>query len=458
MKRIVWFILIFASAPVYAGSTQITLDEAVTTALLQNRELAAAGKRAEQTKEKVTQAWGSLLPVIESQGSASRQYAESGILALSDGAYDVRAVQVTFGVNPGATYHAVKIASEENAGAREEIRRIRYQVTSDVIQAYFSIVRARQILAIRKDSLSQLRSNYRDVSNLYKNGSVSRFDLLQSEVQLKSAEPLVLEAETLLAVSLDAFNLTLGSRSGTYEPAANPEHPPAFRMPEDDAKILATLTQTAMKNRPEIVQLDLRRQQAGHAAAAQESLWFWPTFSIGGNYGWNRSLANSPSIQGNPAMAGALSSVFGGDSWQNTWQIRAGATYRWDTLLPFSSAHAKKREADAAAEELHITLAQIKQSVEVAVRKDYYSFKTALITISARTENIITAEEGLRIARESYREGIVRNSELLAAESALTAARGAYTDALYTCYASMANLQRDTGVDSLQIFFAEEQK
>ena len=458
MKWIGCFIFIFTSLPAFAGQTQITLNEAVSTAVTQNRDLAAAGKRAEQTKEKVTQAWGSLLPVIESQGSASRQYAESGIQALSDGAYDIRAVQVTFGVNPGALYHAVKIASEENAAVREEIRRVRYQVTSDVIQSYFSIVRARQILAIRKDSLSQLQSNYRDVSNLYKNGSVSRFDLLQAEVQMKSAEPLVLEAETILAVSLDAFNLTLGAQSGTYEPVTKAEKSPAIRLPADDAKILASLTQSAMKNRPEIVQLDLRRQQTGHIAAAQESLWLWPTFSIGGNYGWNRSLANSPSIQGNPAMAGALSSVFGGDSWQNTWQIRAAATYRWDTLLPFSTQHAKKREADAAAEELRITLAQIKQGVEVAVRKDYYSFKTALLTISARTENIVTAEEGLRIARESYKEGIVRNSELLSAESALTAARGAYTDALYTCYASMANLQRDTGVDSLPIFFEEEQK
>ena len=457
MKSLLTAIILSAGIPAFAGPSEISLDEAVATAYANNRELAAAVKRAEQTKERVNQAWGALLPVIESQASATRQHADSGFTALSDGSYDIRAIQVSLGLNPGGIYHAVKTASDENAAAKEEIRRLRYQVTSDVIRGYFSIIRARQILAIRRDSLAQLQSNYKDTGNLYRNGSVPRYDLLQSEVQMKGAEPLVVEAETLLSVSLDAFNLALGSPSGAYAPAQKDESALPLVFPSDDAGILSRMTQTAIKNSPGVIALELRRSQAKHAAAAQESLWLWPTFSVGGNWGWNRNLTNPPST-GNPAMSSALSSVFGSDSWQQTWQLRAGATYRWDTLLPFSSPHAKKREADAAGEEIDLSAAQLRRSVEVAVRRDYYAMKTASLTLATRLENIDTAKEGLRIARESYREGVVRSSELLAAETSLTAARGSYTDALYSYYSAMADLQRDTGVDAIKIFFEEETK
>lgn len=457
MKRLFTALILSAGIPAFAAPSEITLDDAVSAALANNRELAAAAKRAEQTKEKVNQAWGALLPVIESQASATRQHADSGFTALSDGSYDIRAIQVSLGLNPGGIYHAVKIASDENAAAREQMRRVRYQVTSDVIRGYFSIVRARQLLAIRKDSFAQLESSHRDTENLYKNGSVPRYDLLQSEVQMKNAQPLILEAETLLSVSLDAFNLTLGAPSGTYCPPQKEEPVPSVIFPSDDASVLSRMTQTAIKNSPGVIELELRRSQAKHAAAAQQSFWLWPTFTVGGNWGWNRNLANPPST-GNPAMSSALSSVFGNDSWQQTWQLRAGATYRWDTLLPFSSPHAKKREADAAREEIDLSAAQLRRSVEVSVRRDYYAMKTASLTLATRLENIATAQEGLRIARESYREGIVRSSDLLAAETALTGARGAFTDALYSFYTAMADLQKDTGVDTIRVFFEEEQK
>jgi len=455
--------IVLLPTAVFATPKALSPDEAIATALASNREIAAAAKRSDQAKEKMTQAWGALLPSIESQLSSTRQYAESGILTLSDGSYDFRLLQLTLGVNPGVLYNSVKIASEEYTAAKQSLRGIRYQVTSDVIKSYFSITRAQQILSIRKDSLAQLQANYREVSNLFKNGSISRFDLLQAEVQMKTAEPLVAEAGNMLSVSLDDFNLTLGAQSGTYT-TADGQTKPSLNLPADNTIIIARMVQTAIKNRPEIIELGLRQQQAEQSSSLQQSLYLWPTFAVSGSYGWNQNLAKSPSIPAgsNPAisnaMSSALSSVFGNDSWQNTWQVRAEATYRWDGILPFSTTAGKKREAESQAGEAEINISQLKQSIEISVRRDYLEMKTALITLSSREENIETAEEGLRIARESYKEGIVRNSELLSAESSLTNARGSYTEALYTYYASLADLQRDMGVDSIAPFFAEEPK
>ena len=62
----------------------------------------------------------------------------------------------------------------------------------------------------------------------------------------------------------------------------------------------------------------------------------------------------------------------------------------------------------------------MKQLIGISIRAGYSRLLTSSMTIKSQKENVESAEEGLRIARESYRAGVIKNSELLAAEFALT--------------------------------------
>ncbi|HSV96255.1 MAG TPA: TolC family protein, partial [Spirochaetota bacterium] len=86
---------------------KIAVDEAVRMALANNREYRIALTRLAQAKERVNGEWGKLFPVLESEASLARQYAESGLMSLSDGQYDIRFVQIRLGVNPGIFYNSL---------------------------------------------------------------------------------------------------------------------------------------------------------------------------------------------------------------------------------------------------------------------------------------------------------------------------------------------------------------
>ena len=57
--------------------TRITLDEAIALAKKNNHDYKLARTRQKADSEKVNQAWGTLLPVIESQAALVRQGAKA---------------------------------------------------------------------------------------------------------------------------------------------------------------------------------------------------------------------------------------------------------------------------------------------------------------------------------------------------------------------------------------------
>jgi len=91
----------------------------------------------------------------------------------------------------------------------------------------------------------------------------------------------------------------------------------------------------------------------------------------------------------------------------------------------------------------------------VSINSSYSKLLTACMTIKSQKENVKTAEEGLRIARESYRAGVIKNSELLASELALTSAKTSYINALYSYYVAMAELKKETGIEDENIILED---
>jgi len=438
---------------------KITVEEAVRVALANNREYLIALSRLTQAKERVNGEWGRLFPVLESEASATRQYAENGMMSLSDGQYDIRLAQVRLGVNPGVFYNTLAASRAAYAAAKEEARRVRAGTESAVIRSYFGALAAGEMVALRKESLELLRANLRDVENLFRTGSVPRFELLQAQVQLKSQEPLLLEAENNHAVMLDTFNFHLGGGTVNYAPDDSVLGIESFRMPAGDHDTKKeTLVAVALRNRPEILQVELVEKAESHARRAHSAMYLWPTFSVSGSYGRTMYLPNEVDLGLPPGpMTPDLSSISGNDSWQTTWQVRAAATYRWGALFPTDSTRAAEREAQEREREAGIRLEQLKRSIEISVNAEYSRLVTACLTIRSQKDNVATAEEGLRIARESYRAGVIKNAELLSAELARTNARTGYISAINSYYGSLAELKREIGTDD-ERFIMEDKR
>ncbi len=441
---------------------RISVREAVSVALLNNQDYKIAMQRLKAADEKVNAVWGQLMPVLESEASLARQKAESGAMSMIDGQYDIKILQLKFGINPGVFYNSLQLSRKAYTAAREETNRIKTDVEYNVIKSYFDLLLAGEVVKMRRDSLAVLKANLKDVENLYRTGSVPRFELLQAQVQLKSQEPPLFEAENNYRVAMDLFNFHLGSESGDYTADESVLTATDFKKPDDplDSKMMR-LTGIAMKNRPELLQLRLKRDMARHAENANSSYYLWPTFSVGGYYGKTKYMPNpvSPTISvPGPApmtLNPDFSQISGTSEWQTTWYVRVAATYRWGSLIPADTVRAQEREERTRVREAEEEITRLKRLVGISIKSSYSKLITSSMTIKSQKENVARAEEGLRIARESYRAGVIKNSELLSAELSLTTAKTSYINAINGYFIALAELKREMGINDEKMIFGE---
>jgi len=447
-------IILFISIPVNALQ-KLTLNQAIDIALKNNFELLTAQQRLKQSNEIIYQVWGMLYPALESEADAIRQYAENGFLSLSDGQYDLKFIQIKFGINPGNFYNTLTQSYSNYKLAKEDVKKITSTIEYNVIKSYFDVILADEVITLRKNSINVLQSNLLDVQNLFNTGAVPKFELLQAQVQLQSQEPLLIEAANNYNTALDLFNYHVGAKTGTYT-IAYEGFDSTIKKPQPVA-IVNLLVEKALLYRPEVLQLSLRKDMVKDSIEATQSVYLWPTFSIAGYYGKTYLLPNTSDVPlPFPGQSLDLSTITGNKEWQTTWQIRFAATYRWGSLVPVDTVQGVEREEKEKLKEIEERIKQVKQSIIIAVRTDYGKLITAYETIIAQNKNIETASEGLRIAKESYRAGVIKNSDLLNAELQLTSARMGYIKAINDFYCTIAQLKKDTGFDCTEIIFTEE--
>lgn len=434
---------------------QISLKEATNTALRNNLDYKIGVKKQKAAEEKINAVWSQLMPVLESEASLVKQNAENGFMSLTDGQYDIKVIQLRFVINPGIFLNSLQLSRKAYKTAVEEVRRIKSEVTYNVIKSYFSLLLAKEMIKLRKDSILLLQENLKDVENQYKTGSVPKFELLQAQVRLKSQEPLLLEVENRYRVGLDIFHYHLGSEVNRYMVDSSILYSSEFKIPgEKIGAISKSLSLIALKNRPEIIQLKMKKSIAEHRKNINRSFYLWPRFSIGGYYGMTKYLSNSIDVGiTGPEGSPDFSRITGDREWQNIWQVRVAATYRWGALLPFESSSVHAKEEKINIQQAEVELLKLKRLIAISIKSNYSELLTSYYTIISRKENLGKAEEGLRIARESYRAGVIKNSELLAAQFALTEAQTGYVNSINRYYLSIAALQKEMGVDDENIIF-----
>ncbi|MBN2041315.1 MAG: TolC family protein [Spirochaetes bacterium] len=435
-----------------SGFEKISITEAVRIAMKNNQDYKIAVLKEKKAREKVKAVWGQLMPVLESEASLIRQNAENGFMSLSDGQNEIRFIQMKFGLNPGIFYNSLKASKDALKIAQEDARRIKSSVEYSVIKGYFDVLLSAEIIKLQQESIDVLNSNLRDVQNKYKSGTVPKFELLQAKVEVSKHDPMLLEAKNNNKVAIDMFNYILGSDELRYIPDERVLKDDSMKEPEISVKRDEYLINLAIKNRPEIIQLETSQSLAVHSKNLNSSYYLWPVFSVAGYYGKTQYLPNEVDPAGGAFPVDLdFSQLTGTDEWQNTWQIRVAATYRWGALSPADPVRAAEREDKIKIEEAEKELHRLKRLIGISIRSNYSKLVTAYLTVQSQKESVITAEEGMRVAKESYRAGVIKNSELLSAEFSLNNTRTSYIKAIYNYYIALAGLKKDIGIDDERI-------
>jgi outer membrane protein TolC len=406
-------------------SQPITLKEALEISNRNSPTIAAARIEVERAKAQLDEQVAARNPTVTAQSSLeyanSAQAQASGIL-LPFGARPSpisKTLSSSVGINyniytSGRVDATIRAAENSLRSSEANFNRIAQTTRLSIATAYYSAQNADGQVRIREEQVKNNERSLQDTEALERAGVGTKFDVLQSQVELANAKQNLSSAKASQATTRREL-----ARQLSYPP--NLDLFPADEIkPADDWK--PSLEETillALKNRSELDVQKLQREVArDNAKAALAAL------------GPRVSLAASIDQFDNLNQVGG--SGFG---------YTLAARLNWNLFDGgVANAQANQAEADRALAEVRFTEAgnQARFDVESA----YNNLNSRREQIESTTLAVKQANEALRLSRLRLSAGVGTQLEVIRSQDALTQADVNRLDAIIGFNLSLVQLQR----------------
>ncbi|PIQ23902.1 hypothetical protein COW36_11530 [bacterium (Candidatus Blackallbacteria) CG17_big_fil_post_rev_8_21_14_2_50_48_46] len=304
----------------------------------------------------------------------------------------------------------------------ESLRLARQNVAYQVTNAYFGALRNWEVVQIDKESLEQAREQVRLAEARVKAGTGVKLEILQAQSQ-------VIQIQQRLSQDLGNYqkakmNLNLAMGREADFPMELNQQASVVDLDKQESESL----QLALGNRSEVKQLALQKEMSELNATIQGRS-IWPTVSAQVVY----------SLQDNQVIGGNTNNVQNMNYTLNmNWPIFDGL-----------AANAKAQRAQESATQAQINLDQLRQRVLVEVKQAYLDIQEARERMLMAKAGVQVAQENLRVAQVSYREGVGISMDVINAQITMLQAKNSLITARFDLNTRLAKLYQSLGLDIL---------
>ncbi len=211
-----------------AETSAYSLQQAIATALRNNRDLQQAQLGLMSADEQVREAWGTLFPTIDASVGYQRNIAIQEVflpaIILDPNASPDELVPVRFGADnnwsawlfvtqpifDASAFVGVGAAGRFQALQRESVRGQAQQVASRVRRIYYEALLAREEMRVTQESIDRTELTLRETRGLYNAGLASNYDVLRLQVRLANMKPNLKRAANAAAAAERGLSVELG--------------------------------------------------------------------------------------------------------------------------------------------------------------------------------------------------------------------------------------------------------
>ncbi|WP_281746244.1 TolC family protein [Thermanaerovibrio acidaminovorans] len=403
--------------PARSMALDLTLKEAVQTAIQNSQAVLAAEQDVKAAQALLQQARSAMMPTVNLQGGASRS-SEEGSERNNYG--DISLSQTVYA--GGAITAGLHQAEANLRKAQHNLQRAREEAASVAWDAFLDALLQREKLR----SAEQTRDYYARALDMARKrlevGLNTKLEVSRMEQNLRDAVGSVVTARGNLERSLVTLSRAMGLDPSTSLSVKGELKPVDLDLEEDRA--LAE----ALRNRRDLMALreDLEIQRQGLIIAGASMR---PSASLSGSY---RLYHDKP-----------------GSTKEGEWTASLNLTV---PLLDFGKTDAKVSQEAAKLEKARIGLRELEDSIREQVSKGIIALRIARENLSAYRGSLEVSRESLALAEVGYREGVNTQLDLISARRDLTQAEVTYLEAVRSLLGAMKNLayQRGTILEDLE--------
>lgn len=437
-KKILWA---FAVSLLFLGNVKaqdtlsLTLDQAIEIALSENPTIKVAGQEIELRKTANKEAYAGLFPEVSLEGSYSRAIKKQTMAMTIEGQTQTIQVGTDNSYNGGITavlpiyapalYKTISLTKTDVDLAVEQARASKLDMINQVTKAYYQLLLAQDSHEVLEQSYANAEENYRIVNEKFRQGSVSEYDNITAEVQMRSWKPSVISAANAVTLAKLQLKVLMGMEPEIEIAAVGnlKDHEMVMFRRQLNSGPLSLESNSDMK------QLNLNEKMLSQTLKLQRTN-FLPTLALSFNYSY-MSLNNDFKM----------------------------AHYRWypsSTLGLSLSIPLFKASNFTTTKQTKIQMSQLAETKINTERQLNMQVTSYLNNMEASTEQVISNREAITqamkardIAEKRYETGKGTLLELNSSETALTQAQLVYSQSIYDYLTAKADLDNVLGREDI---------
>jgi len=446
----------------------ISLDQALQIALSENVSVKVADKEIERTGYAKKGTYASLFPQIDLSGAFQRTIkkqvmymdfdmgsmgggsggdsgAGDGSSAEGEGSGASSAPSMSGGLEVGRwntwsagvtasmpiinaqLWESIKVSGTAVELAVEKARASRLDMVTQVKQAFYSTLLAKEALVVYREVYDNAVKNYEETEKKYNAQKASELELTRAKTTVANAIPNVYNAESSVVLALWQLKAVMGVDLDLNIDVAG-------RLDEFAGHMFYDIHQNdsvSLENNSTMRQLAIQAEQLAKNIRLQK-------------YAYIPSLAAQFSFSFN-----AMDNGFDFSQYRWTPYSYVGISLS----IPIFSGGKRYndvRQAKNQYQQLQLQTTDAERNLKISIRQSLNTMETNMKSYYAAQEAVATAQKGYDIAERSYQVGRSTLIELNDAQLALTQARLSESQAVYNFIVAKAQLEQVLGNDFIE--------
>jgi outer membrane protein TolC len=322
-----------------------------------------------------------------------------------------------------ALWKSLEISSLDVEMAVESARSSKINMVNSVRKAFYGSLLAKDALNVLQESYDNAILNYENISQKFKQGIVSEFDLVRADVNAKNIKPNVIQAQ-------NAYNLaTLSLKALMGVDMDQPVSIEGSLLDYEEGLYAEVLRMdTSLRNNSDLKKFDIQSEQLQKSLELYKAQYL-PTIAVTGSYMY-MSMNND--------------FRFGDYKW-NPY-----STVGLSISIPIFDGFKKSndiKQTKVSLEQMKWQREDVVRNLKLAVNNNINNMTNYVEQVISTRDVVAQAQKGYEISKKLYDTGMGTLLDLNTAQLGLTQASLAYAQAIYNFLESKADLDKTLGIE-----------
>ncbi len=408
----------------------VSLSKAIEIAMSESPTIKVANKEIERVNYSIKEKFAAAFPQISAGGSYQRAlkkqrmfFSFPGMPANPDGIEVGQDNSFNAGISASmplispTLWASLEMTELDAKLVLESARSSKISLINQVTKAYYAILLTQDQYNVFKRSLQNTTENARIIQNKFKQGTVSEFEWIRADVQVRNASSNLVSAESGVNMSKLQLKMLMGldmSVGIKVEGSLS-----AFEQ-NKYADVLQIDT-SSMKANTDLNQFDIKSKQLDMALKMQKAAW-WPTLAASFNYQYMSMANDGVALKWFPMSTAAVQ--------LNVPLFQGGSRLYKEKQLKIQQSEVKDQRDN------------LRRSLEMQAITYLDNIKKALEKIESNKEGLRQAEKALSISNKMYEVGSNTFLDLSNSELAFIQAGLMYNQSIFDYLSAKADLEK----------------